>query len=1439
MPQPIMTPAPGDRLLGFVGDRVRFALVMPDGTVPAGWRALLRTDLGRAAAARDEVVAALGSGQAFAGASWHDIPLTRGGDGGWTIELPLADVGFFRAKAYAVDARGQQHWPAGADVGLSVHPDSHRTANTIYCAFVRAFGESRRLSATRHGLLDDQLAAFDRHGWSAIPPSGTLRDLTQQLPHIIDTLGCRIIHLLPVNPTPTTYARYGRFGSPYAATDFTAIDPALVVFDKRTTAVDQFRELSYAVHVRGAQLFIDLAINHTGWGSTLMNEHPEWFQRNSDGTFHSPGAWGTTWEDLVELDHRAPALWRELAEVFLVWCRRGVDGFRCDAGYMVPVPAWQFITATVRQEFPATIFLLEGLGGAWSATEALLTAGGMQWAYSELFQNYAGPEVATYLDHAQRQAQRVGVLVNYSETHDNERLAKGGRAWSLLRNRLNALTSTSGGFGFTCGVEWLAAEKVEVHQSRGLNWGAAENIVGELGDLTRLLAHHPCFFDGARLTRVSAADSPVYLLHRRSQEGLDELLIAANTDIAKPHAVTIPAETYAACGAPTLDLLARSERAPEAILGAVLLRLAPGECLCLSPTREPRGLAGEDYRRVRAQAAWALTVISEVLSVEDIGAHDWRALAALAAAGPLAFVAAVAHLERGAARRDLLAALTAAGAVEDLPPVVPWSLKDLSRVTLVPPGHWLLVRDAAPFSATLAHGSGARPRHLRATLVGDGWVACFPPAGAGDARLLLERFATDGRQAHGAVRFLDRTPDPAPRHVEEGLALLTNGIGGMARLGVDFGTVHSKYDCLLGANLHPSAPSDRHVLAKRARLWVNADGFITALDRGNLASFTPGPPARWTFIANAGDRRTVTIQVVADMLAGRNTTVLRLVRPDAKPAWGVELPAACDVRLIMRVDLEDRSFHAETTRSDGADRHFSGGTRALDGRAGFTFAADDRRLVVACDRGAFHGEAEWCLAIPHPVEATRGQTPAGDAWSPGWFEIPLAKGESALLSACADRDEPDAATVTAFEHARATALATVQGASGIPAADAFGRALTTASDAYVVRRDRLKTVIAGYPWFLDWGRDSLICARGLLAAGRVDEVRQLLVTFGRFEQGGTLPNFLSGDDASNRDTSDAPLWYGVVCADAAALVGEDLYATAVDGSGRTIADVLRGIAAGYLAGTANGIRVDPASGLVWSPSHFTWMDTNHPAGTPRAGYPIEIQALWIRLLRQLEALHAPVAAEPWWALADRATRSLDRYWLEDRGWYADLLIAPAGVGADAAVVDNALRSNQLIPIALGLVTGERARRCVAASARYLVVPGALRSLAPLPVTPHLAVHAADGRLLNDPAEPYWGRYEGDEDTRRKPAYHNGTAWTWTFPIHCEALARAWHFAPGATATARALLGSMDRLLAEGCIGQIPEVIDGDAPHAQRGCDAQAWGVTEALRVWKLLGGAQR
>jgi len=158
----------------------------------------------------------------------------------------------------------------------------------------------------------------------------------------------------------------------------------------------------------------------------------------------------------------------------------------------------------------------------------------------------------------------------------------------------------------------------------------------------------------------------------------------------------------------------------------------------------------------------------------------------------------------------------------------------------------------------------------------------------------------------------------------------------------------------------------------------------------------------------------------------------------------------------------------------------------------------------------------------------------------------------------------------------------------------------------------------------------------------------------------------------------------------------------------------------------------------------------------------------------------------------------------------------------------------VIPIMFDLVPKAYSRRCLQNVLRYLVVPGALRSLAPLPVKQPLPIHGPDWRLLNNPLEPYWGRYEGDEDTQRKPAYHNGTAWLWTFPGLCEAVARAWDFSPQAVHAARTYLGSMGKPLQAGCIGHLPEVLDGDAPHNQRGCDAQAWSVTEALRVWKFL-----
>ena len=199
------------------------------------------------------------------------------------------------------------------------------------------------------------------------------------------------------------------------------------------------RELIDAVHSRGGSLFMDLPANHTGWAATLHTHHPDWYRRRPDGEFVSPGAWGVIWADLVELDYRDPRLRAYMAKVFLFWCSQGVDGFRCDAGYMIPAETWTYIVARVREEFPDTVFLLEGLGGKVEVTEALLTEANLDWAYSELFQTEDRGALEWYLPRAIPLAERCGPLIHFAETHDNNRLAARGECYARMRVALSEM----------------------------------------------------------------------------------------------------------------------------------------------------------------------------------------------------------------------------------------------------------------------------------------------------------------------------------------------------------------------------------------------------------------------------------------------------------------------------------------------------------------------------------------------------------------------------------------------------------------------------------------------------------------------------------------------------------------------------------------------------------------------------------------------------------------------------------------------------------------------------------------------------------------------------------------------------------------------------------------------------------------------------------------
>jgi predicted glycogen debranching enzyme len=461
------------------------------------------------------------------------------------------------------------------------------------------------------------------------------------------------------------------------------------------------------------------------------------------------------------------------------------------------------------------------------------------------------------------------------------------------------------------------------------------------------------------------------------------------------------------------------------------------------------------------------------------------------------------------------------------------------------------------------------------------------------------------------------------------------------------------------------------------------------------------------------------------------------------------------------------------------------------------------------------------------LEAERGLDPDSDLFSPGYFTARLLGGDSQVVSACVPNDQDHA--VTCAPDTEQTDIAGFF--DNHAASHTIPNAMQRALDQYIVKRGNRHTVIAGYPWFLDWGRDTLIVCRGLVADGKTDVARSIVQQFAGFEKEGTIPNMIHGADTGNRNTSDAPLWLYTVCADLARTENGDTLFD-MDCGGRPLRIVLISMARSLMTGTPNGIHMDPESGLIFSPSHFTWMDTNHPAGTPRQGYPIEIQALWHAALVLLSQIDPRGGSAEWRHLAERVEKAiLKLFYLPDDGYLSDCLHATAGISADQAMPDNALRPNQLLAITLNALSDPAIQKSVLKACERLLVPGAIRSLDDQTIEPPLEI-VHNGRLINTPDAPYLGRYEGDEDSSRKPAYHNGTAWTWLFPSYCEAWFKL--YGQPSRETALAWLASSTRLINSGCVGHVPEIVDGDAPHKQRGCDAQAWGGSELLRVWTYI-----
>jgi len=369
-----------------------------------------------------------------------------------------------------------------------------------------------------------------------------------------------------------------------------------------------------------------------------------------------------------------------------------------------------------------------------------------------------------------------------------------------------------------------------------------------------------------------------------------------------------------------------------------------------------------------------------------------------------------------------------------------------------------------------------------------------------------------------------------------------------------------------------------------------------------------------------------------------------------------------------------------------------------------------------------------------------------------------------------------------------------------------------AADAYLAWRNPGQTIIAGYPWFGDWGRDTFIAMRGLcLATGRLRDAREILVAWAAAVSQGMLPNrFPDHNEAPEYNSVDASLWYVIVVHE---FLEAAKAAPSMDTARATLLGAVDAILAGYSLGTRFGIHADKdgllACGVLGM--QLTWMDAKVGARviTPRIGKPVEVQALWLTALG-LANRHDPA----WQQLFEQGCASFqDRFWNEARGCLYDVIDVDHQPGA----VDDRIRPNQIFAVGglpLALFEGRQAAQIVNVVEQQLWTPMGLRSLAP-------------------GERDYAPRYEGDPG-QRDAAYHQGTVWPWLAGPFIEAWVRVHGETPEARAKARELFFKQISRPDLPGLRHVPEIADAEPPHTARGCPFQAWSMGEVLRLERQI-----
>jgi predicted glycogen debranching enzyme len=662
----------------------------------------------------------------------------------------------------------------------------------------------------------------------------------------------------------------------------------------------------------------------------------------------------------------------------------------------------------------------------------------------------------------------------------------------------------------------------------------------------------------------------------------------------------------------------------------------------------------------------------------------------------------------------------------------------------------------------------------------------------------------------------DRVSLPRPDFVTQAGALarewlLTNGLGGFA-CGTIALTNTRRYHGLLIAALAP--PAERTLMLAKLDVTVRyrssqyelscnefADGTLSPQGYAHLADFRleDGMPL-WVYAL--GDAR---LEQRIWMAHGQNTTYVSFTLRRASQAFELSLLPLCSYR----------DFHALTQGGAVFD------ITAVERGCRVVARAGARPFRLLMDRGKFVAGAEWYWHFRHRVEIERGLEAQEDYCRPGTFQARLVPNDSVIFTASAE-EEIRSVALARTEHAnRRQTLA-----AALPAqAPAWIRELTFAGDQFLVTRAGANgkpagmTIIAGYPWFSDWGRDTMISLPGLtLATQRNSDAASILRTFAGLVSEGMLPNRLPehGAGAPEYNTADATLWFF------------HALSAYVEASGdhellRELFPTLTDIFEWHQRGTRFGIKVDADDGLLRAGEpgvQLTWMDAkvNDQVVTPRIGKPVEINALWhfalAAMARWAKILREQSAAKQFERSAAQVARGFGRaFWCEACGHLYDVVDAAEGLlDARGRHVDASLRPNQIFAVSLGskLLDARRARAVVDACARELLTPMGLRSLSP-----------ADPR--------YKGLYQG-KLTERDGAYHQGTVWAWLLGPFALAHQRVYHDIDYALN----LLAGFAPHLTEVCLGSIGEIFDGDAPHAPRGCFAQAWSVAQTLQAWHEL-----